>query len=56
MFIIPQSIKNNHKLSKAFTLIELLIVITIIGILSGLLIVSISGVEERAKDSRIKSE
>jgi len=41
---------------KAFTLIELLVVIAIIGILSGMVIVSISGLQESARDSRIKSE
>jgi prepilin-type N-terminal cleavage/methylation domain-containing protein len=38
-----------HKLLKqAFTLIELLVVIAIIGILSGLIVVSMSGVTQKA--------
>ena len=48
--------KTNLKLSRAFTLIELLVVIAIIGILSGVVIVSMSNIQESAKDSRIKSE
>ena len=48
--------KTNPRLSRAFTLIELLVVIAIIGILSGIVIVSMSGLQESAKDSRIKSE
>ena len=40
---------------KAFTLIELLVVIAIIGILSGLIIVSMSGAQNAAKDVRVKA-
>jgi len=45
--------KNNKK--KAFTLIELLVVIAIIGILSGAVIVAMSGTQESATDARIKA-
>ncbi|KUK50169.1 MAG: CHU large protein [Parcubacteria bacterium 33_209] len=45
----------NHS-NKAFTLIELLVVIAIIGILSGLVFVSIEGVQERSRDASIKRE
>jgi len=39
----------NNILKKAFTLIELLVVIAIIGILSGLIVVSMNGVTDKAK-------
>ncbi|OQB02256.1 MAG: Type II secretion system protein G precursor [Parcubacteria group bacterium ADurb.Bin216] len=50
---MKQSLNNNKR--KAFTLIELLVVIAIIGILSGTVIVSMSGTQESATDSRIKA-
>ena len=43
-------------LSPAFTLIELLIVITILGILAGLTLASYSGTQERSRDSRRKTD
>jgi len=45
-------IKNKQK---GFTLIELLVVIAIIGILSGTVVVSMSGAQDSAKNSRIKA-
>jgi prepilin-type N-terminal cleavage/methylation domain-containing protein len=38
----------NELIKKAFTLIELLVVIAIIGILSGLIVVSMGGVTQKA--------
>ncbi|MDD5569280.1 MAG: type II secretion system protein, partial [Candidatus Pacebacteria bacterium] len=45
----------NFNNKKGFTLIELLVVIAIIGILSGLIIVSMSGAQNSAKDARVKA-
>jgi len=44
------------KIDKAFTLIELLVVISIIGVLSALLMANISGIRQRARDARRKSD
>lgn len=41
---------------KSFTLIELLVVIAIIGLLSSIVLVSMNGVKERARDSRRKAD
>lgn len=53
---MKQSFSNNkNNKNKAFTLIELLVVIAIIGVLSGAVIVAMSGTQDSATDSRIKA-
>jgi prepilin-type N-terminal cleavage/methylation domain-containing protein len=41
---------------KSFTLIELLVVIAIIGLLSSIVLVSLSGIREKARDTKRKAD
>ena len=47
---------KNQKFTTGFTLIELLIVIAIIGLLASIVMVSMTSVKKKAKDSRIQAE
>ncbi|HLM84164.1 MAG TPA: type II secretion system protein, partial [Candidatus Bathyarchaeia archaeon] len=47
---------KTKKYSKGFTLVELLVVIAIIGILAGVLLVSLAGTRDRARRAAFKEE
>lgn len=47
---------KNYSQKKAFTLVEMLIIIAIIGILSSIILVSLSGVREKGRDAKRKAE
>ncbi|KPJ71320.1 hypothetical protein AMJ50_02395 [Parcubacteria bacterium DG_74_3] len=47
---------KNCSQKKAFTLVEMLIIIAIIGILSSIILVSISGAREKGRDAKRKAE
>jgi general secretion pathway protein G len=53
---IKKSAVQNNRLRRAFTLVEMLLVVTIIGILAALVIPRIVGVSERSRVTAAKSD
>jgi prepilin-type N-terminal cleavage/methylation domain-containing protein len=51
-----RSLKNFVSKSKGFTIVELLIVIVVIGILATLVIVTFSGIQQRARDTQRQTD
>ena len=49
------SSSRTHHMSKAFTLLELLVVVAIIGILAILIVPAVSGIQERSRQSQTSS-
>ena len=52
--MFPSNISRNHG-QRAFTIVELLIVIVVIAILATITIVAFNGVQQRARDQRMVS-
>src|SRR3989344_4760025 len=50
------SLKLKKKASEGFTIVELLIVIVVIGILSALVVVTYSGIQQKARDTERKTD
>ena len=54
--ILVMSVNKIKYMKKGFTLIELLVVIAIIGILASIVMISMSGASNQAKDARIQGD
>ena len=51
-----ERIREARKNEKGFTLIELLIVIVILGVLAGIVVFAVSGINNKSQDSACKSD
>lgn len=51
-----ERIREARKNESGFTLIELLIVIVILGVLAGIVVFAVSGINDNSKDSACKSD
>ncbi len=56
MQLAVATLRPRHSNKPGFTLVELLVVISIISVLAGLILVNVAGVRERAADARRKSD
>jgi general secretion pathway protein G len=54
--VLRQRINEIRKNDKGFTLIELLIVIIILGVLAGVVVLAVSGINDRGEKSACKSD